>query len=62
MSALPIEKIPAEPPWAAFLNKMQESLSALIARRLRRSEAELITLCDRCSKTLGSVAARSGPC
>jgi hypothetical protein len=53
MSLLLIEKIPAKPPWAAFLNKVQESLSALLARHLRQSEAELIALHDRCSKIIG---------
>jgi hypothetical protein len=47
MSTLLTAKIPAEPPWAGFLNKMQETLSALLARRLRRRAAELIALHGR---------------
>ena len=53
MSALLTAKIPAEPPWAGFLSKMQETLSALLARRLRRRAAELIALHDRMLENIG---------
>ena len=53
MSALLTAKIPAEPPWAGFLNTMQETLSALLARRLRRRAAELIALHDRMLENIG---------
>jgi hypothetical protein len=47
MSALLTEETPAEPTWAGFLKNIQETLSALLARRLRRREAELLVLHDR---------------
>ena len=53
MSALLTAKIPAEPPVAGFLNKMQATLSALFARRLRRRAAELIALHDRMLENVG---------
>jgi hypothetical protein len=53
MSTLLTVKIPAEPPWAGFLSKMQETLSALLARRLRRRAAELIALHDRMLGNVG---------
>jgi hypothetical protein len=53
MSALLTEKTPAEPPWAGFLNKMRQTLSALLARRLRRAEAGLIALHDRILEKIG---------
>ena len=53
MSTVLTEKTPAEPPWAGFLNKMQETLSALLARRLRRRAAELIVVHDRMLENVG---------
>jgi hypothetical protein len=53
MSTILIEKTPAEPPWAGFLNKMQETLSALLAWRLRRAEAGLVALHDRVLENIG---------
>jgi hypothetical protein len=53
MSALLTATIPAEPPWTGFLNKMQETVSALLARRLRRRAAELIALHDRVLENVG---------
>ncbi|MBR1279548.1 hypothetical protein [Bradyrhizobium sp. AUGA SZCCT0283] len=53
MSAILTEKTPAEPRWAGFLTKMQETLSALLTRRLRRAEAELVALHDRVLENIG---------
>jgi hypothetical protein len=53
MSAILIEKTPAEPPWAGFLTKMQETFSALLTRRLRRAEAELVAFHDRMFENIG---------
>jgi hypothetical protein len=53
MSAILTEKTPAEPPWAGFLTKMQETFSALLTRRLRRAEAELVAFHDRMFENIG---------
>ena len=59
MTALLTEKATA-PWWAGLrlsrtrlLNKVQKTLSALLARRLRRAEAELLALDDRILKGIG---------
>src|SRR5215472_6318147 len=66
MSTLLTDRPGPEPPWAGLhpsrtglLNEVQKTVSALVARRLRRAEAELMALGDRCSTMLPSIAAKS---
>jgi len=66
MSTLLTDRPGPEPPWAGLhpsrtglLNEVQKTVSALVARRLRRAEAELMALDDRCSTMLASIAAKS---
>ena len=60
MNALLTDRTTAKPPWAALrpsraglLNMVQKTLSALLARHLRRVEAQLVSFDRRMLKAIG---------